>query len=404
LVALCKGRRPERPRPRRAARLIAFVVASFGSTVMASAGDLPLRPLSFEELEGWRADDHEAAFQAFRRSCREIVNTGTGFTRKPLYAGERQDWRGVCALAEAADRPPARRFFESEFLAFAVADPERPQGLFTGYFEPEVIGSRSQGGRYQAPLYRRPPDLVAFDASAREKSGLTYGRLVKGEPTAYHTRKEIENGALAGKGLEVVWLTDWADAFFLQVQGSGRVRLADGTVLRLGFDGKTGLPYTAIGGILAKRGDIPPEQVSMQSIRAWMAKDPKAARELMWENESFVFFRELPAANPAEGPPGAQKVPLTPRRSLAIDRAYWAFGTPMWIEADVPSGPGGALEPFRRLLIAQDTGTAIKGRVRGDVFWGAGEAAAVAGPMKSPGRMVALLPKAVAARLGLAGR
>ena len=370
---------------------------------MASAGDLPLRPLSFKELEGWRAEDHEAALQTFRRSCREIVNTGTGFARKPLYAGERQDWRRVCALAEGADRPPARQFFESEFLAFAVADPERPQGLFTGYFEPEVIGSRSKRGRYQVPLYRRPPDLLTFDASARGKSGLAYGRLVKGKPTAYHTRKEIETGALAGRGLELVWLTDWADAFFLQVQGAGRVRLEDGTVLRLAFDGKTGLPYTAVGGILAKRGDIPLEQVSMQSIRAWMAKYPTAARELMWENESFVFFRELSVANPAEGPPGAQKVPLTPLGSIAIDRAYWAFGTPIWLDADVPSGPGGALEPFRRLLIAQDTGTAIKGRVRGDVFWGAGEkAAAVAGLMKSPGDMVALLPKALAARLGLA--
>ncbi len=171
--------------------------------------------------------------------------------------------------------------------------------------------------------------------------------------------------------------------------------------MRVAFAAKTGLPYTAVGGILVNRGDIPRERVSMQSIRAWMAQHPDAARELMWQNESYVFFREIPASDPSLGPPGAQQVPLTPRRSLAVDRAYWALGTPVWLEADVPSGPAGAMQPFRRLLVAQDTGSAIKGRLRGDVFWGTGEAAAnVAGLMQSPGTMVALLPRAVAARLG----
>jgi membrane-bound lytic murein transglycosylase A len=266
-----------------------------------------------------------------------------------------------------------------------------------------VRGSRVKGGRYQVPLYRRPPDLEAFDAAARQATGLAYGRRIGNTPEPYYSRKEIETGALAGQNLELVWLTDWADAFFLQIQGSGRVRLEDGSLMRVAFAAKTGLPYTAVGGILARRGDIPLSEISMQSIREWMARHPDAARELMWQNQSYVFFREIPASDPALGPPGAQQVALTPLRSLAVDRAYWAFGTPMWLDAVVPSGPAGALQRLRRLLIAQDTGSAIKGRVRGDVFWGTGEAAAtVAGHMKSPGVMVALLPKAVAARLGLA--
>ena len=378
-----------------------LVIVLAASAAMTSAHPTYLRSIGFADLSGWRDDDHAAAFAAFQRSCGEILEHGAAFGRIPAYGGERADWLEVCQRA-LAWQEPARQFFESEFVPVKVSDPERPQGLFTGYFEPEVKGSRTMGGPYQVPIYRRPPDLEAFDAAARQATGLAYGRRIGNTPVPYHSRKEIETGALAGRGLELVWLTDWADGFFLHIQGSGRVRLEDGSLMRLAFAAKTGLPYTAVGGILAKRGDIPPDEVSMQSIRDWMAKHPEAARELMWQNRSYVFFREIETSDPALGPPGAQNVALTPLRSLAVDRAYWAFGTPIWLDADVPSGPSGALQPLRRLLIAQDTGSAIKGRVRGDVFWGAGEAAAtVAGHMQSPGVMVALLPKAVAAQLGL---
>lgn len=384
-----------------AAVMVALVAAM--PTVMAE--EVHLRLVSFSDLRGWSEDDHGAALAALRRSCAEIIDRGHGFSRPTVYGGAREDWLGVCRRATGSGPLAARQFFEAEFFPVLVHDPERPQGLFTGYYEPEVKGSPRSNPRYGVPLYRRPPDLVAFDEAARRATGLSYGRLVNGRPAPYYTRKEIESGALAGRGLELLWLSDWADAFFLQVQGSGRVRLDDGSVVRLGFAGKTGLPYTAIGGILAKRGDIPPAEVSMQSIRAWMAKHPDKARELMWENQSYVFFQELSVSDPALGPPGAQKVPLTPQRSIAVDRAYWAFGTPIWLDAEVPFGGGGTLVPFRRLLVAQDTGTAIRGRARGDVFWGAGDQAAlVAGHMKSPGTMVALLPKPVAARLGLNSR
>jgi membrane-bound lytic murein transglycosylase A len=384
-------------------RAVSVLIALLAPAAMASAHTPHLSSMAFRDLSGWRDDDHVAALAAFQLSCGAILERGGEFGRDPAYGGEPSDWLEVCRRALSV-QSSAREFFESEFVPVRVADPERPEGLFTGYFEPEVRGSRSRGGPYQVPVYRRPGDLETFDAAARQAAGVAYGRRIGTKPAPYHTRKEIETGALAGKNLEIVWLTDWADAFFLQIQGSGRVRLEDGSLMRLAFAGKTGLPYTAVGGILVERGEIPRSEISMQSIRAWMTSHPEAARELMWRNESYVFFREIPASDPSLGPPGAQQVPLTPQRSLAVDRAFWAFGTPVWLDAEVPSGPGGAMQPFRRLLIAQDTGTAIKGRARGDVFWGTGAAAAsVAGLMKSPASMVALLPKAVAARLGLRG-
>jgi membrane-bound lytic murein transglycosylase A len=371
---------------------------------MAEAHPTYLHSIAFADLPGWQDDDHGAALAALQLSCGAILDRGGAFGRDPAYGGEPGDWLEVCRRALSAQQS-ARQFFEAEFVPVRVSNADRPQGLFTGYFEPEVRGRRTRGGPYQVPILKRPDDLEAFDAAARQATGLAYGRRVGNTPAPYHSRKEIEAGALAGRDLEIVWLGDWADAFFLHIQGSGRVRLEDGSLMRLAFAAKSGLPYTAVGGILAERGDIPRSEVSMQSIRDWMAKHPEAARELMWRNQSYIFFREIPASDPALGPPGAQQVPLTPLRSLAVDRSFWAFGTPIWLDADVPSGPGGSPQRLRRLFIAQDTGSAIRGRVRGDVFWGTGEkAASVAGLMKSPGAMVALLPNAVAARLGLAGK
>ena len=226
---------------------------------------------------------------------------------------------------------------------------------------------------------------------------MKYGRSVDGKAAGYFTRKEIEQGALAGKGLEIAWLTDWADAFFIHIQGSGRVRLADGSLIRLAYAAKTGQPYSGIGAILVERGVFSRDRMSMQATRAWMKQNGQAARELMWENKSFIFFREVEVSDPRLGPPGAQQVSLTPRRSLAVDRALWMFGTPVWLDTMTPSGPAGKMETFRQLMIAQDTGTAIKGHARGDVFWGAGEQAALtAGHMKSAGMMIVLLPRDVA--------
>ena len=383
-------------------RPFALLILYASSAVMAEAHPTHLQSIAFADLPGWQDDDHGAALAALQLSCGAILDRGGAFGRDTAYGGEPGDWLEVCRRALSAQQS-ARQFFEAEFVPVRVSDEDRPQGLFTGYFEPEVRGSRARGGPYQVPIHKRPDDLEAFDAAARQATGLAYGRRIGNRPAPYHGRKEIETGALAGQNLELVWLSDWADAFFLHIQGSGRVRLEDGSLMRLAFAAKSGLPYTAVGGILAERGDIPRSEVSMQSIREWMTQHPEAARELMWQNQSYIFFREIPASDPALGPPGAQQVPLTPLRSLAVDRSFWAFGTPVWLDGDVPSGPGGSGQRLRRLFIAQDTGSAIRGRVRGDVFWGTGEkAASVAGLMKSTAAMVALLPNAVAARLGLA--
>ena len=359
-----------------------------------------LTGVNFTDLHGWQGHDHDAAREAFRRSCREMLEQGTGFKRPVNFGGSPSSWRSTCLAAFESGEP--RAFFERMFRAFRVDDPDRPEGLFTGYYEPEVDGSRKRSTEFHVPIYRRPPDLVAFDDAEAAATGLSYGRRVEGKPQPYLTRRQIEEGALEGQGLEIVWLRDWADAFFIQIQGSGRVRLAEGGTLRLSYAAKSGHPYTGIGALLVQRGILPENAMSMQAIRAWMVKHPREARDVMWENKSFVFFREVDLERADLGALGAQHVQLTPRRSLAVDRAIWMFGTPVWLETEAPAGDGNAMVAFRQLLIAQDTGSAIKGIVRGDVYWGFGDAAAaIAGPMKSKGSMTVLLPLDVAEELGL---
>jgi peptidoglycan lytic transglycosylase A len=365
-----------------------------------------LEPIGFADIMGWSDDDHDEALAVFTRSCEEISQAGRGFVRPSALAGDRSDWLDVCtkaiALANAPSAGAGRKFFESHFSAFLVNDSERPQGLITGYFEPEVPGDLHPHGEFSVPLYAKPPDLVAFGPDTEKRLGLRYGRLHRGQPHAYFTRKEIEEGALGAQGLELVWLRSWADAFFIQVQGSGRISLPNGKILRLAYAAKSGLPYTGIGGLLVDRGEIDRSEMSMQAIRSWMDRHPDKARALMWENRSYVFFRIVSLADPELGPPGAQQVHLTPLRSLAVDRSLWALGTPMWIDTELPPIAGAA--PVRRLAIAQDTGSAIKGAARADLFFGfGGDAAERAGHMKSKGRLFALLPLAVAQRLKLKG-
>ncbi len=368
---------------------------------MSLASAATLEPVEFRVIPGWTEDDFDAALEAFRRSCTEILNAGAAFQRPVTYGGERRHWTDVCSAAETAS--DARNYFESNFVPLKVRDGQRPQGLFTGYYEPEVEGRLSPDAVFHVPIYRKPADLVSFGRQGQDQTGMAHGRMIEGRPAPYATRQDIEAGALAGKGLELLWLKDWADAFFIHVQGSGRVRLEDGTIVRLAYAAKSGHPYTGIGGILAARGAFSRDEMSMQAIRSWMGINPQAARELMWQNESFIFFRTQTMPNPALGPIGAQHVQLSSGRSLAIDRNAWMFGTPVWLDTTAPTGPGGGLEPFRRLLIAQDTGSAIKGLARGDVFWGSGEnAETAAGHMKSAGRMIVLLPVGLVRDMGLA--
>ena len=355
-------------------------------------------PISIPSLAGWQDDDHAKALETFQRSCQEILTTAHGFKRHAKFGGELKDWQALCETALKAQN--AKTFFEENFTAFKIHDPDRPQGLYTGYYEPEAEGSLVKTAEYQVPVFNKPQDLVALSEADQTKLGLAYGRMVDGKPTAYPTRKEIEQGALANRGLEIVWLKSWVDAFFIHIQGSGRVRLPDGKIIRLAYAAKTGQPYTGIGGVLLAKGVGTKDTMSMELLRNWMKAHPTEARELMWNNKSYIFFRQIEVPSLDLGALGAQQVNLTPLRSLAVDRSIWMFGTPIWIDTRTP--PEAGAKPFQHLMVAQDTGTAIKGYVRGDVYWGWGaDASFNAGHMKSAGAMVVLLPKLVAARLKL---
>ena len=341
----------------------------------------------FSSLPGWSLDDHTAALPPLLRSCPPLEKRGV-----PNF-GTAADWRAICAQARRirpGDRQAARRFFERNFRPAAVSGRGSANGLITGYYEPELQGARRRQGKFTVPLHVRPSDLVSVNLgrfSDALKGKNISGRVVKGNLVPYHARDRIERGALRGRKLELVWVDSATDAFFLHIQGSGRVRLRDGSVLRVGYAGRNGQPYTAIGRELIRRGDIAREQMSMQAIRKWLAANPADGAKLMRTNKSYVFFRELKG----EGPIGAQGVALTPGRSIAVDRGKLPFGLPVWMDTVLPDD---AATPFQRLMVAQDTGGAIRGAVRADVFWGAGaQAAELAGHMKSPGRYWILRPR-----------
>lgn len=371
--------------------------------------ELSFRPAGFAALPGWQQDAAAAALPALARSCGKIVNrpADRGLDGFAQY-GTPDDWRPFCTALAAlrpGDDAGLRALVEAQLQPVAVLGDGSAQGLFTGYYEPLVRGSRKRHGAYQIPLYRQPPDLVQVDlGDFRDslKGQRIAGRVRDGRLKPYDDRSGIEAGALAGRNLELVWLDDAADAFFLQVQGSGLVQLDDGGQMRVGFAAQNGHPYVAIGRVLIARGEIERDKVSLQTIRAWLAAHPAEAPALLRENPSYVFFRELPKPkDDSDGPPGAEGVALLPGRSLAVDRKHFALGVPLWLDTTQPAvQAGGADMPLQRLMVAQDTGGAITGGVRGDVFWGHGAAAeALAGRMKQPGRLWLLLPKAVAAKL-----
>lgn len=334
----------------------------------------------FADLPGWREDDVAPALAAFLRSCRRLAEA----SRDP-------GWGAACA--EAATVAPgadaARAFFERRFEPHLATVGGRADGLFTGYFEIELDGSWRRDDRFRFPLYARPPDLVSVDLGEFRpewKGERIEGRLAGSRLVPYPTRAEIEAGGLAGRKLELLWVDDPVDAFFLHVQGSGRVKMTDGSLVRVGFAGKNGRPYVAIGRELAKLGELEPEQVSMQSIRAWLARHPERAGRVMESNPSYIFFRVLEG----DAPVGSTGAALTAGRSLAVDPAFVPLGAPVFIDTTDPLAPE---RPLRRLWVAQDTGSAVKGPVRGDLFFGAGaEAGERAGRMKQRGRYFLLLP------------
>lgn len=301
------------------------------------------------------------------------------------------DAAALAALVErAATVAPenARAFFETEFSPYAIAQ----AGFFTGYYEPEVAGSLTPTAEFTVPLHRPPADLVEIEPGSAAGLDPTV-RFARKTPTGlaeHHDRAAVMGGALAGQNLALVWLRDPVDAFFIHVQGAARIRLPDGATLRVTYAAKSGHPYTPIGRAVADRAGIARETVTMQAIRAWLADHPDETPAILAANRSYIYFREAPVSDPALGPIAAAKVPLTPGRSLAIDRLVHTFHTPAWLETTLPSGAA-----FRRLVVAQDTGSAIVGPARGDIFFGSGdEAGATAGAMRATGRFVVLLPRA----------
>ena len=359
---------------------------------------LLLLPLPYERLPGWRADRHSEALPTFLKSCEKIESMPPDIKIGDAeQMGRVKDWLPICQDARrvrAGNDTDARYFFESRFQAYLALNDTERYGLFTGYYEPELRGAWKPDARFRVPVYSLPTDLIGADLGQFDDqwSGEQIaGRLLNGKYVPYHDRGAIEDGALKGRQLEILWVDDPIDAFFLHIQGSGRVILPDGTHVRLGYGGRNGRRYTAVGRELVAAGIMHLDDVTMPAIRQWMAQNPVAGQALMRKNRSFVFFKVLKS----DGPIGAQGVVLTPGRSLAVDRAFVPLGAPLWLSTTDPGVR--PRRPLRRLVIAQDTGSAIKGPVRGDLFWGYGAAAGdKAGVMKEEGSYYLLLPRALA--------
>lgn len=356
-------------------------------------------PVTFADLPQWDRDDHAAALTAFLRSCKrlvQIVRDGVPPGRippEPALLAACEEAKGLAASKVSPHL--AKTFFEQHFTPHRVVH-RGPAGLVTGYYEPVIAGARQPDARFKTPVYRRPPDLVTLvDETQRAGVGpgaLSHARKTEKGVEPFATREEIDGGALDGKGLELLYLPDPVDVFFMQIQGSGRIRLADGSMIRVSYDGKNGHGYTSIGRYLIDSGLFPADKVSMQGLADWLRADPERGRKVMWQNKSYVFFREL-TGEQAKGALGALDIPLTPGRSLAVDAGVHALGLPVYVTASTlthATKEGG----FHRLMIAQDVGSAIKGPERGDIYFGSGDGAAkLAGVTKHAATFHVLLPR-----------
>jgi membrane-bound lytic murein transglycosylase A len=390
-----------------------------GSPTVARADDQwPIKfpetqyePVDWDSIDGWAGDDHATAFAVFLASCQALngshwadsasapspASAGGGKPGTPIVEG----LKAVCTRAIAAvplEEAGARQFFEDNFRPLRIIKLGDSAGFLTGYYEPIIEGSRVPTGAFTAPLYRRPPNLVV---SGRRKLGESFPskgvkvgrRLGRRKIVPYYDRAEIEDGALDGWHLEICWLRSQIDVLFAQIQGSARIRLEDGAILRVNYDSHNGWPYTPVGRVLVDRKIMVKDEVSMQRIRDWMEAHPDDAKEVWRQNRSYVFFRITDLGTEDEAI-GAEGVPLVPGRSIAVDRSLHAYGTPFFIAAELPIASQTATTRFRRLVFAQDTGSAIVGPARADIYFGAGEdAARIAGRIRHPGDFVMLVPR-----------
>lgn len=328
----------------------AAAIAGAAMTASGAHSETVSSILDFEQLDGWAEDDHAQALQVFLGTCKDLSDP---------------DWSALCRAAQSQPPEGARAFFELFFRPVLIED--GTPALFTGYFEPELNGSRYPTSRFRYPVYKMPPEARRTDQ--------------------WLPRRDILTGdVMQGRGLEIAWVDDPVELFFLQIQGSGRIRLPDGSMIRVGYGGANGHPYKSIGKELVRRGVYNAHQVSAQVIKSWVRRNPVDGKELLFHNPSYVFFREVRKVAASKGPLGAMNRSVTPMRTIAADPAYTPLGAPVWVEKD-------GHMPLRRLMVAQDTGSAIKGAQRADIFVGTGDKAGeTAGTMKDPGRMVVLLP------------
>lgn len=387
-------------------RVFFFLVAVFLLTAAAiwflqrpkpAPAGMELRVARFDDLPGWRESNAKAALAAFRLSCGALAKKAASDEMGGAgYAGTVGDWVEACNQLSSASN--AREFFERNFTPFAVV--AAGKGLFTGYYEPELRASRTRHDAYQIPVFGLPSDLVSVDLGKFRdewKGEQIAGRIEGHKLKPYATRAEIDAHGLSNAPV-LFYADDPIAVFFLHIQGSGRVVFDDGSRAGVGYAGKNGRPYTAIGRTLIERGALTKNSVSMPAIRAWLKAHPEDARTVMQTNQSYTFFVLLPAGEAARGSKGTEGVPLTAGASLAVDNRIHPLGVPLFL---VTTLPGKTPKPFHQLLIAQDTGGAIRGAVRGDIYWGTGaDAERLAGTMKSDGALFVLLPNKVAAMLG----
>lgn len=363
--------------------------------------DIAFRPARYEDLNGWDADDFRAAFAAFRTSSPRVLAAAQAQglrtrTAEPglLAACEAATWAVGTGGAESNARD-ARLFFETWFVPHVVVQDRQP-GLLTGYYEPSLPGVRDPDPAFPVPLLKRPPELINIvddTERAGQSAGLTHGRRTPEGVAPYFTRAEIEDGALKDQGLELAYLADPVDTFFMHVQGSGRIELPDGTAMRVTYDGKNGYPYTSVGKYVADAGYLLRAEITLAALKDWLQADPQRGRAAMHQNASYIFFREL-TGEQAGAPLGSLEIPLSTGRSLAVDPRYHTLGTPIFVTApDLTHADVG--QPFRRLMVAQDVGSAIAGPERGDIYFGSGFAAGeLAGITQHRGYFTVLLPRA----------
>ncbi len=343
----------------------------------------------FTQLSGWNKDNSAAAMSAFMRSCDSFDKMEAGKTvGSGILAAPVEIWQEICRDARkvaVGDVSQAKVFFSRNFVPLRLRQGKQQSALLTGYFEPLLYGSREKKGRYRFPIYKLPPEISVVRSAQ-----------VAATPSSYFSRREIDEGALAGRGLELLWVDDDIELFFLHIQGSGQVQLTDGTITRVGYAGKNNRPYHAIGKTLIERGALTKDNVSMLTIKHWLWNHPHEVKSILWQNPSYIFFREISG----NGPIGSQGVALTPQRSLAVDPEIIPLGMPVFINTTLPSPPLQSPETFSHLLIAQDSGSAIKGALRGDIFFGSGnKEGIVAGFMKQRGEFTILVPRKIAGKL-----